>query len=490
MSMTGEKIKNGLLGAYTKVRFMGVQMEVNRMANKAAKDPKAMNDLKRELFGEDSVDPKDDEKFSADETEKQAKKMRNDAEDGAKMSAELQKAADDCDDAIKKMKIIEKGRNTQKLIDYAFFYMVDERACLIKRPQVEREIINGIAAIFGFPKIYDNAGIGYLQQYDLAYPEDYLENSRYLLSIADIKKKLKDPCFMERVNNRIETINAESQCPQDDEPEVEEQQPEERSVNQFWNIRDDEKVVKPIQFMNENFNFEESVNSLPKQGNGITDEMFKKLEENVGKYCTYPYRYEAIPDAMPLIYMWVNRGNGVEDNYMIDPGVVMGLDKFYILAMIPNDTIFVSMDHEAIIKKLFDNKFYELSKEELQEVLQDYFRNMRIYRYLDMSNTGALNSLTPEEFQKLGKKMTFILNQVQNQQNDGSELPRFRINYWNGIDDFLIISDPAVKSPLMKLNETSPVTLNGLMFEVKGDDITQRYLGTVIDYHIDKYGEL
>ena len=131
MSMTGEKIKNGLLGAYTKVRFMGVQMEVNRMANKAAKDPKAMNDLKRELFGEDSVNPKDDEKFSADETEKQAKKMRNDAEDGAKMSAELQKAADDCDDAIKKMKIIEKGRNTQKLIDYAFFYMVDERACLI-----------------------------------------------------------------------------------------------------------------------------------------------------------------------------------------------------------------------------------------------------------------------------------------------------------------------------------------------------------------------
>lgn len=489
-ALTAASIKNKMSNLWWNIRCIPIDIEISSMARKAANDPKAMKELKRKCFGDDAVKDIPDDTMSVKETEKAAKEMHK-ASDEAEISPTIKtEIVSKFDDEIMKNKMIKKGIDTQKLIDYAFFFMQDERAALIKRSQTEKEIINGIAAIFGFPKIYESAGVGYLNQYDMQYPQDYMESSKFLLSIADIKRKLNDPCFMERIKNRMEAMNAEAEYPKDDEPE-EEETPEEKNTNQFWKVDEDQKIVKPFFTGSGNFNFEESVNSLPAQGLGISDELFNKLEETVGSLCEFKHRYERCDiTSIDLVKMFINRGNGIEEAYIIDPGIVMGLGKIYVLCNTPdNDTLFVSTDHADILKEIFKTAFNCLTVEQIQLVVQDYFRNMRNYRYIDMNNTEKLAELSPEDFQKLGKKLTYILNQVANQM-DGCELPRFRFNYWNGIDDFIIISDPGVLSPMSSDGTTSPVICEGLMFEVKGDDITQRYMGSTIEYHIDKYGDL
>ena len=54
----------------------------------------------------------------------------------------------------------------------------------------------------------------------------------------------------------------------------------------------------------------------------------------------------------------------------------------------------------------------------------------------------------------------------------------------------MIISDPSVKSPMSIDGTTSPVIVEGLMFIVDGDKVTQKLRSSVIETTIDKYGEM
>lgn len=504
--LNNAKRKNTFNKIWWNVKWVPVKAQIELAARKAAKNSKAMNELKKKCFGEDAVD-ETKEKLSPEETIKEAEKMHKE-NDTSDVSTSIIKNADQYKDVLTQQKIIERGINTQKLINYAFFFMQNEKASLIKRPQVEKEIINGIAALCGFPKIYESAGVSSLKQYDIDNPEEFLETSKFILSICDIKRKLSDPCFMEKVKERIQNINLESEFPQDDPPEeddgtimkvvdgkVEIINPEATTAakdetKSFWKVDKDQKVIKPIFFRNEgkeDFDYDASITSLPVKGTGITDEMFENLEKAFG-FCKYKRRYELMPGG--LVKMFLYKGNGVEEYFLIDPNIVMGCGKYYVLCKIPNnDTIFVSCENQDILNKVFDNPFYILTPDEIQKVIYKYFRNMNIYKYLDMSYTDEMGELSDEDFQKLGKKITYILSQVMNQSN-GVDLPRFRINYWNGIDDFLMISDPSVISPMAYDGTTSSTICEGLMYEVKGDDIIQRFMGTEITFHIDKYGDM
>ena len=213
----------------------------------------------------------------------------------------------------------------------------------------------------------------------------------------------------------------------------------------------------------------------------LNPKMFKRLENIfvpiIGKK---NHKYEMNGDFINIhIY---KKGN--KETYVIDPGVCMGKGKIYLLANVPTDTLFVSTEHKDIIRKVLFDKEYVLNPSEIQKVIQDYFRNMNIYRFIDMNKTEFLSKINEEDFQKLGKKLTFIINQKINNEC------RFRFLNWESVDKFTIISDSLVKSPLSSSGETSNKITEGLTYIVEGDSITQKMGDKTNILQIQQYGDM
>lgn len=418
---------------------------------------------------------------------KKADKQRNKAEQKKANDLANQERTEDVSEAIWKhvkriangskllqVEYLDRARKTQDLINFVYYYMQDSNAQLrTDVNQTERELINAISEFFEFGKIYEDDSVVLLRNYDPDYPE-YDSIYKFLLSISELEKKKVNNKFMEKIQLRKEQLAAEY-C--DDEPELYEE-------SSIWQ-KNEEGIIKPI-FIS---NAPESIlqEDLPIKGEGISDELFEKLEK-VFTPLVDQHRYEITPSGMITLFVRRN-ALGVEDYYVVDPGMVMGKNKISVLAKVDNDTLFVSEDHPEILRRVLSTAFYILMPNEIQEIICDYFRNITLYRYIDMSNTEFLNNLTPEEFQLLGKKLTFIIGKVR-EQSQGIDLPRFRFNYWSSVNDFMIISDPTVKSPLVDISETSPIICEGLIFEVKGDYVVQTYRDSRIEYHIDRYGDM
>lgn len=465
------------------IKLIPTQIEVSYKSNKCMKDPEYINKLQEKAAKKEEKRAEKAQKKQDAETMKAAKKAANEDREEAFSDTVRDNIVNMSNgDNIFKMNLVGRAIETNKLIQFTNFYMTSQEAQLIKLNQKEREIVNGIAQLFDFGKIYESAGIASLKLYDPDCKEDYVSTSKYLLSIKDIEAKKNDQAFMEKLASRKEQLLAESQHPEDDEPVTE---TEETTTSSRW-VKDKDGIIHPIFVLPE----DEVIIEPEVQGVGISDDLFKLLEDKFNPFLNgIKHRYELSGD---LVLLYVTReGTGAEEYYTVDPtGIVMGGGKTYILANTGTDTLFVSTEHNDIVSNVLSSVFYILRPEEIQKVFQDYFRNMVIYRYVDMSNTEFLKDLDTKSLQKLGKKLTFIINQVANQNQGQSQLPRFRFNFWNGIDDFLLISDPAVKSPLKHIGETSDLICEGLMFEVKGDDVTQRFKGYNIEYHIDKYGDM
>lgn len=390
-------------------------------------------------------------------------------------------------DVLLRTQYLDKVYRTQELVNYAFYYMSTPDAKLVPMEhQVQREIINAVAAVYEFGKIYDSAGIANLRKYDPTCKDEYLSTNKYLLTLADIESKKNDPAFLESMMKRKEQLLAESECPQDDPAEEESLEATYVEPEDIVNEEElDEVIKKPLFTVGKDFPLEKEVSV---QGEGISDELFNKME-SVFVPLLNGTKHRYVLDSTGMILLMVTRETGVEERYVVDPGIVMGKGKISVLCKLNNDTLFVSEDHPEILQRALNTAFYILLPQEAQKVIADYFRNMSLYKYIDMTNTEKLNELSEEDFQKLGKKLTFILNKVA-EQGQGMDLPRFRFNYWNGVDDFMIISDPAVKSPLAFMNETSPITCDGLIYEVKGDTVIQTFKDSRIEYRINKYGDM
>lgn len=474
MSALSVKVESGLQNFFFNLRLLPTQIELNRLANKALKDPNFIENYRAE---KEAKEQKEEEKKTMRQAEKQAKENNYDNFTKSTKENIIEISGDD---KIKRVKIIAKAIETQKLINYAYYYMTDENAAQLKKKnQVERSIINAIADIFDFGTIYESVPAANLKLYDPEYEDDFQENAKYFLSISDIEEMKKDPVWMDKLKKRKEqlAIIRSGNCTEE----------ENQSDSGFWKT-DEEGVIHPI-FINEN-GIDLSADGEPAvQGEGISDALFDSLEAAFSPFVG-KHRYEKSGD---LISLYLIRENNIEERYTIDPGIVMGVGEFYVLANVnfgngDIDTIFVSTKHDSIIRNIFNIPFYYLNQNEVQEVILDYFRNMELYKYIDMSGTEFLRDLTKDDFQKLGKKLTFIISKVIEQSSYG--VPRFRFNYWKSIDDFMLVSDNDVKSSLKETGETSPIICEGLIYQVNGDDVVQTYKTTRIEYHIDKYGEM
>ena len=455
---------------------------------------------------------KDPAKYYSEKAEKEAKKAEKEAKKAEKETKkedqeEIKKAVKEAkengnnevpeevdkfitemsdDNIISKTNLTLIAIDSNKMVQYAFYYMTNPEAKLITTStKLEKELINGIGELVGFGKIYEDEAAEDLKKYDPS-KEEYTSNDNYIFSIDHIIK-LASGSTKEQMNIRRAELESAKNTSDDIEESVEETS--EENTNTRWK-KDENGIIHPVFFTPEGEETEPTYfGDEPIVGPSIPVELFNKLESDFGDLLPMKHRYQMLPNN--LVQLYVTRDNGMEEYYTVDPGVVMGLGKTYILANIVNDTIFVCTEDKDVCRNVLSNVFYTLTPDEVQTSIKNYFRNMKIYKYIDMSNTEKLAELNQDDFQKLGKKITFILNQIACQYNGtGQELPRLRFADFQSVDNFMLISDISVISPFMFDGTTSPAIHEGLIYQVDGDNITQRLFGNVVEFHIDKYGEI
>lgn len=249
-----------------------------------------------------------------------------------------------------------------------------------------------------------------------------------------------------------------------------------RSNMKMDGIADPDPVV-PIIFINKNMDLT--------QPQSLSKGIITKLEKEFGDIlCMYSHQFNRIGDIIELMIY----NNGRMDQYLIDPGTIIG-NGFNVICNAPGaDTTMVNAKHKDILAKAFANKSYVLTPEEMMEVNKDMFMNQGIYMMVDMSKgCEILPKLSEEEFVKLGKKLSFIINIPWN----SAVIPasRLRIRTFKSVDDFVLVSDDKCKSPLsadLNLQNITP----GLMVKVNGDDIVVKLNDVEQKYHIDEYGIL
>lgn len=215
---------------------------------------------------------------------------------------------------------------------------------------------------------------------------------------------------------------------------------------------------------------------------GVTKAEIKKLEKELGELLSnYAYQFNKVGDLIELVIF----SNGRMDSYFIDPGTVIG-NGFNVICNVPGDTIMVNQKHKDVLTKVFENPNYCLSQDEIMRVCQDMFMNPRIYYMMDMSKgPEILPKLSEEEFAKLGKKLSFILNIPW----DPNSIPfgRLRFRGFKSVDDFTLVSDDKCKSPLSGNGETCSVISPGLVVKVEGDKVTIKNEVTSKEFNIEQY---
>lgn len=405
---------------------------------------------------------KDSHKPKMKETVKETKSTKTDETSESKTS-EVEDTVIDLEEA-KNKKLMEKGG---KMVNAALTYMSDgieiDGSNLTDE---DKSVLNGIASIFDFGKIFEEANVADLKNYDPKFNKK-IADKKYIFDIKGIKE-IKSTPLGKKISRNIEKLK--------------------NDVEDAIEIEDDGlDATHPINFTVVD---EYEYNYEPVKGKGISNNLFKKLEKAFLPYLNdRKHQYTLIDNG--LIRLYYDNGKIPNGMLVIDPGLVMGCGKIYVMAKIPGgDFVFVDTDHQDIISKLFGNNMYELTDEEYQLVLSGLFRNTSHYTWLDLSNTSFMGKLSEEEFQKLGKKFTFVLSKIT-EERPGMELPRFRITNWKSIDNFDMISDDKVISPLSREGDTRGLPELGLKVQVRKDTMIEyKNDQKVSEYTVTEYGAM
>ena len=336
----------------------------------------------------------------------------------------------------------------------------------------EKGIINGIASIFNFDKIFKNVDTVDLRDYDLRFNSNAIKKN-YIFDLEKISEIKKIDGLMKLIDfNKSSLISVVTK---DD--------------------KKDDDIIHQV-FFDDSIEREANDSSaIPMKGKGISNNLFKKLEKTFLPFMGKTYhRYEKEENG--FIDMFYSNGSEAGGMIRIDPGLVMGKGRLYVLANFSNDICFVDTEHHDIITKILNNNFYQLTPDEYQVVVDGLFRNTEHYQYYDLSNTSFLGKLSSEEFQKLGKKLTFVSAKLALERTNDAvprpEIqPRLRLTNWKSVDNFDLISDERVISPLHNSQQTFGVVELGLKVEVRKDDVIEYKNNKMISkYHIDKYGNM
>ena len=288
---------------------------------------------------------------------------------------------------------------------------------------------------------------------------------------------------------------------QDKEKSVKEEPPVKPAKQDDGDKENKNKNPESPVFNYKNMKFILTEDDINKSSNRAPANQEKKFRDIFGKYLEgLEYQVNKFPfGALECV---IHKGD-VYVSHIVDPGLAVG-DGYYVMAVIntgnpsnPFDTIPVHNSEEEILRKVFntfDHK-YVLTPDEYQKALTHLFKNQRIYNVIDMSALGGADGENtkigrikkrPEDFRKLGQKLTFIINCIDN----SPMLGRMRFSKFTSIDSFELRSDDKggnVRSPF------PPSTLqnkSGVTVQVEKDDVIILFNGNSQKYHIDNYGVL
>ena len=170
--------------------------------------------------------------------------------------------------------------------------------------------------------------------------------------------------------------------------------------------------------------------------------------------------------ANGIYKLFVERSGGVEEQYIIDNGTVLGGSRYSVLANMNNDTLFVFAD-DPEIPEILKSKFYVVSDDCIKRNSENLFESGIIYRYIDFSNTSWLYN------DDVDRKIleSKLLAAIQVASNNG-EAPRMRFISFESANKFDLISDEYVKSPLSDINATSNLIVPNFKIRIDDNKIT------------------
>ena len=366
-----------------------------------------------------------------------------------------------------KFDLFTKAKITDKLKFYTIYYMTNRTAKLIKLNEKEMELVNGIAELAGFGKIYESADIADLRKYDPKY-ELYNEGHLFLLSIDDISLQVNTTEVQKKISSKKAFLGkgGDPNAFMDTTPEF--------VVNS--------EEIHPI-----NFSINPSAYQHEKVDMGITREEKRNFDKTLKDYIVEK-KWRYVKDDGGMVTLYQEDPSGIESAMMIDMyGYIMGGEEPAILAntMINGsyDTTMVPLnyDNQDLVKEIFKNPFFIVPQEDVEKINQRYLKDMSVYRFIDMQNTGWIKQLSEDDKNILSGKLLFVINHFYS----NGQLPcRMRFESYNSPQDFKLISDDKCLSPLAILGSTETTINNGLEIHVEGNNITVDFIGVKDEYQI------
>lgn len=338
------------------------------------------------------------------------------------------------DNEIRYTILLKSAIDSERLVQYFMYLMVDDNAKVIKAGDKEKRFLNTLSNLIGIGNIFDDGEVGDIHDYEITYT--HAPKWNYVIIPSEVIDKLSDPNFIEAWHAKMARLGMGYNPNIIGLP---------GSGYATRGRVGEDGLFYPV------FISDEPLEREPKYDQNIPQDVIYRFENTIGKLFgdNDQYRYKLGTDNN--YYLYITRANtyGAEEQYLIDDGRIMGGSKVSVLANSHINGQQVSMFVDVvqfpdIAYNVLRSVFYELSPEEMNIVRTMYFSNPAVYYNIDLSNTKFLDVLSFPERCILDANLSKILNYII-----GSSNVRYRFYIYNSPESFELISDSMCQSTVL-----------------------------------------
>lgn len=357
--------------------------------------------------------------------------------------------------------------DTCRLVSYTLWYMTNADVELIDANDTEKEFINAIGDYVGYGKLYREAGSSDLEWYD-AKKRALGYSGPFLICIEDLEDIRIRQDFDRKWHETLQKRNIET--------EVELPSPVGTAAPVVFNawpeLRHD---IKPLSMPEVLFtNFEVALDPFLRKMIHI-DHWYDVDPE--GNYVLNIQPYDSADNVTtysPMIR-----------TYTLDSGYIMGGSGISIMGKYGDpttgwvDNIFVNVDQfPGIVTAILSSPYYVMGPE-AQEVFNAGFNNGKIYRYIDLSNTYFLDTISKEDKVMLNRTLSGCISVMD------FEL-RYRIEDYVSPTKYKLIADQKCISTLKAYGATAPINVSDpITIEFDGNKIVKTVGGKAEVFNVN-----
>lgn len=319
--------------------------------------------------------------------------------------------SDISDDLQREIKRMSKGSSIMEvafttvatksndLVKYTTYYLTTDSAKKIQLSNRDCRFVNAICVLAGFAPIYPEFGIADLSKYN-AKNCDFNFDDYYLVDVDDIRYKVLDPDFQEKVKGKLARMSIfDTSIPQLTG----------HTINTGVNARiDQDGMIHPIFFRP----------STPRSANKYYDsmdrELYERFEAALGSILNsmgQEYHYSFDQNGNHILEIVRDAAMDAIDTYILDDGRILGGTDISVLANYVSengskDTVFVNTKNKDIVAQVLANRFFTLTPDMVVRCMHDMFNNGMIYHYIDFSNTKWMDGLSDDQLAILEQNLT------------------------------------------------------------------------------------